>query len=348
MALLTAKEILKVKLTGNYEKDRAFLISESEKMMAEGNREGANAAAELVFEIMPDSEKKKIENYVYINGKRLDTYYNELRALIKENKKDEAREMAKALYEKIISVYQEDEKSKFVSLRNKFEENVYQFLLKPEKVLQIAPFDFVSMISTYGYLLVDCHDFDEAIKVLNKAMEYNEIDCGAKFELAEAYKLMGKNDELLAITKETLKVAASPYAISRCYCNLGFYCFNIGDFDSAAVFYYSSLLFAPHPAVEMELRNIAQRTHKELKPPTEADIDRVFKKYNVQRGPNEVLVSIAAQLANNALENNDTTEALLYLKILFGLTNDPEIEKIILKYEPDAKEKAKARFGIED
>ena len=32
MALLTAKEILKVKLTGNYEKDRAFLISESEKM----------------------------------------------------------------------------------------------------------------------------------------------------------------------------------------------------------------------------------------------------------------------------------------------------------------------------
>ena len=96
---------------------------------------------------MPDSEKKKIENYVYINGKRLDTYYNELRALIKENKKDEAREMAKALYEKIISVYQEDEKSKFVSLRNKFEENVYQFLLKPEKVLQIAPFDFVSMIS---------------------------------------------------------------------------------------------------------------------------------------------------------------------------------------------------------
>ena len=78
--------------------------------------------------------------------------------------------MAKALYEKIISVYQEDEKSKFVSLRNKFEENVYQFLLKPEKVLQIAPFDFVSMISTYGYLLVDCHDFDEAIKVLNKAM----------------------------------------------------------------------------------------------------------------------------------------------------------------------------------
>ena len=88
MALLTAKEILKVKLTGNYEKDRAFLISESEKMMAEGNREGANAAAELVFEIMPDSEKKKIENYVYINGKRLDTYYNELRALIKENKKE--------------------------------------------------------------------------------------------------------------------------------------------------------------------------------------------------------------------------------------------------------------------
>ena len=60
MALLTDKEILIAKLTGDYERDREFLIKESERMADEGNKDGANAAMELLFEKMPDSERKKI------------------------------------------------------------------------------------------------------------------------------------------------------------------------------------------------------------------------------------------------------------------------------------------------
>lgn len=348
MALLTDKEILIAKLTGDYERDREFLIKESERMADEGNKDGANAAMELLFEKMPDSERKKIESMFYVNGKRMDAYYKEIETLISEKKNDEAMPMAKALYEKIITAYPETADSKFVSLRNKFEENVYQLMFKPEKTLNVAPFDFARMINTYGYLLVDAQQLEEAEAVLKKASEYNPVDCGPKFELAEAYKLMKKDDELFEITKQTMKIASSPYAIARCYCNFGFYCYDVEDYENAAVFYYISLLFAPHHAVEMELKNVALRMNKKLTPPKEKDIDRTFEKYGLTRGPEETLVSVAAQLANLAFERNDINEALLNLKILYGLTNDEEIKNIILKYEPDALKKAKERFGIEE
>lgn len=346
MGILTDKEILIAKLTGDFNTDREFLIKESEKMAAEGNKDGANAAMELLFERMPESEKKKIEDLVYVNGKRLDAYYSDIEELIKEKKIQEALPMAKALYEKIITTYPETDDSKFVSLRNKFEQNVYQLMYKPEKTLNVAPFDFARMITTYGYLLVDVHELDEAEVVLKKASEYNPVDCGPKFELAEAYKLSRKNDELLAISKETLKISSSPYAMARCYCNLGFYCYNVEDYENAAVFYYISILFAPHRAVEMELKNVALRLNKKLTPPKEADIDRTFEKYGITRGPEELLVSVAAQLATLAIERNDIEEALMNLKLLYGLTNDENIKKTILKYEPDALEKARERFGI--
>ena len=62
--------------------------------------------------------------------------------MAKEKKIQEALPMAKALYEKIITTYPETDDSKFVSLRNKFEQNVYQLMYKPEKTLNVAPFDF--------------------------------------------------------------------------------------------------------------------------------------------------------------------------------------------------------------
>lgn len=348
MALFTDRELLITKLTGDYSRDRDFLMSESERMMKEGNQEGANAAIELLLEKMPEAEKKQITEFAYLDGKRLDAYYKDIENLISEKKHPEALPMAKALYEKITSVYKETDTHKFVCLRNQFEQNVCQLMFKTDKTLNVAPFDFSTMISTYGFLLVDAQEIDEAEVVLKKASEYNPVDCGPKFELAEAYKISGQNEKLLHIIRDTIKIASSPYALARCYANLGFYCVNLKDYDSAVAFYYSSIAFANHPAIPMELENIVRITGKPITPPKEKDLEKAFGKYNITRGPEELLVSVAAQLASQDLENNNITDGLMNLKILYGLTNDEQIKNIILKYEPDALEKAKERLGIKE
>jgi len=339
MAILTEKEKLKVKLKGDYETDSQFLMKSAEKFAAEGNMEAANSASELIMEIMPEKQRLEIERLTYVEGKRLDTFYGEILQLIKNDRKSEALTMSKVLYDKVMDAYKETDSARFVCLRNSFEDNICQLLHKFDKTLNRAPFDLSRYLTTYGYLLVDFNKIDDAVKVLKEAEEFNPVDCGPKFELAEAYKLSKDTQALLDITKETLKVASSPYALSRCYCNLGFYAVEVEEYDDAAVFYYTSLIFAAHPAVEGELAHLAHISGKKLTPSDKQTTDAVFEKYGISYGAEEMIISVAAQLANNALTANNIREGLIYLKILYGVTNDPEIRDVILKYDPDAEKR---------
>ena len=63
-----------------------------------------------------------------------------------------------------------------------------------------------------------------------------------------------------------------------------------------------------------------------------------MKKYDVPFGPNEDVVSVAAQLSANYIRENDIPNALMALKMTYNLTRDEEIKKIILRYEPNAEQ----------
>lgn len=331
------KENLRSQLSGDFEKDKDFLAAKSEEFIKAKNQEGLYASTDLMIEIMPDEYQKSITEIMYIDGKRLDKVYQDVVELINLKRFDEAMPVAKQLYEKITKGFQEDEKSKFVSLRNTFEDNLYQLIFKPEKTLNRAPFDLARIITAYGYLLVEEKNFEKAEEVLKKAAEYNPVDCGPKFELTEVYKLMKDSDKILELTKETLKVASSPAAISRCYTNLGYMCFDMKKYDDAVIFYYTAMIFFPQPAINAELRNIAIVTGQKLVQPDQDKINEVFKNYGIEYGPNKQVTETAALLAHQTMTNNDIKNALIYLKILYGLTNDPKIKDIILKYEPVKK-----------
>ena len=235
----------------------------------------------------------------------------------------------------------------FVSLRNPFEDNLYQLKYKTDKVLNRTPFDFGTFITTYGYLLVETGSPLDAIPVLEKAMEYNPLDCGPKFELAEVYKLLKNKRMTLETTRETLKVASSPVAIARCYANAGYALTDMGEYDDAFAFLTASVLFAPHPAIPYEMRDVVSRKGSPIKQPTREEMIEAMKKYNFEFGPNEDVVSVAAQLSATYLMDEDIPNALKALKMTYNLTRDEKVKEIILKYEPDAKTMAEehARSG---
>ena len=330
-------EELRAKLTGSPEQNTKFLRGEAERFAKEGNVEGMNAATMLLVEIMPQDQKEEVERLTHIDGLRLDEMQNKIVKLINEKNTTEAKSLAERLYKKIIIDYREGEEARFVSLRNPFEDNLYQLKYKKDqKVLNRAPFDFPSYITTYAYLLTEAGSPLDAIPVLEKAIEYNPLDCNPRFELAEVYKLLKNKRMLIETTKETLEVAASPVAIARCYANVGYALTDMGEYDDAALFLAASLIFAPHPAIPYELRDVAERKGSPIKPPTQEDINEVMKKYDIPYGPNEDVVSVAAKLAANYLMEKDIPNALKALKLTYNLTRDEEIKKVILKYEPDA------------
>ena len=332
------KKSIRKQLTGDFEKDKQFLSDKSEEYMKENNEEGISAVIDLLSEIMPEEYQKSIMRIMYINGKRLDKVYADIIEMLKSKQNlENAFKLAEELYSKITEGFTESDTTKFVSLRNSFEDNLYQIVFKPEKTLNRTPFDFSRMITAYGYILVEYRELEKAIKVLKKAIEYNPVDCGPKFELAEIYKLQKDKDKIIEITKETLKVASSPAAIARCYTNLGYMCVDLKEYDDAVAFYYASILFYPYSAVKAELRNISMITGQRLTPPDDTAVQKTFEKYGIPYGPDKTVIEVSALLSQQSLLNNNTKDALIYLKILYGLTNDQQIKDIILKYEPENK-----------
>ncbi len=333
------KKSIRKQLTGDFEKDKQFLSDKSEEYMKENDEEGISAVIDLLSEIMPEEYQKSIMRIMYINGKRLDKVYADIIEMLKSKQNlENAFKLAEELYSKITEGFTESDTTKFVSLRNSFEDNLYQIVFKPEKTLNRTPFDFSRMITAYGYILVEYRELEKAIKVLKKAIEYNPVDCGPKFELAEIYKLQKDKDKIIEITKETLKVASSPAAIARCYTNLGYMCVDLKEYDDAVAFYYASILFYPYSAVKAELRNISMITGQRLTPPDDNAVQKTFEKYGIPYGPDKTVIEVSALLSQQSLMNNNIKDALIYLKILYGLTNDQQIKDIILKYEPENTE----------
>ncbi|WP_024860885.1 hypothetical protein [Ruminococcus flavefaciens] len=330
-------EELRAKLTGSAEEDNKFLRAEAERFAEKKDLDGVNAATELLLELMPQAQKDEIERLITLDGMRLDRMHEKIIKLIREKNIAEAKSLAERLYKKIKLDYKDGENNKFVSLRNPFEDNLYQLRYKPEKTLNRTPFDFATYITTYGYLLVDTGSPVDAIPVLEDAIEYNPVDCGPRFELAEVYKLLKNKRMTLETSRDTLKCASSPAAIARVYANVGYILTDMGEFDDAVAFLTASLLFAPHPAIPYELRDIANRKGSPIKQPTQEEIAEVMKKYDFEFGPNEDVVSVAAQLSANYLIDQDIPNALKALKMTYGLTRDEKVKEIILKYEPDAK-----------
>lgn len=330
---------LRGKLSGSsYEENSAILRAEGDKFAKDGNTDGVRAVGELMLEIMPEEQKTEIMRLTHLDGVRLDEYYKKIVELINSGKSVEAKPLAEKLYYKVTEEYKESDTARFVSLRNPFEDNLYQHLFKPEKTLNRTPFDFATYIASYGYILVETGSPLDAIPILEKAIEYNPVDCGPKFELAEVYKLLKNQKKLIELTKETLRVASSPVAIARCYANMGYICVETREFDDAVAFYTASVMLAPHPAIPHELRGIAQMQNKPVKKPSFDEIKEVFKKYDMEFGPDKEVIGVAALLSNHFLTIKDMPNALKSLKLLYNLTQDEEIKNIILKYEPDAQQ----------
>ena len=136
---------------------------------------------------------------------------------------------------------------------------------------------------------------------------------------------------LTSSVKEALLIASTPYALSRCYANLGYYCIEKKDYDSAVCFYYESLIYAPHPGVQGELMHIASITQKKIQPPIREEVVAAFEKYGLTPGADKDLLAVAAALGQEAIKRDDSNLARFYLIILYGLTRDEKVGELIEK-----------------
>ena len=337
-------------LTGEKSVDMVHLEHIAEEYAGtEIGKEVESQIADLAYEILPDDQKEKVAKMLYIDGKRMDKVFAEAVELVNQKKIKEAFKLTEALYTKICINFRETEEHLYLSMRNTLEHQLYLFFYHPSKKLVRAPFDLCAMVMLHGYILLDLGRAEEAVSVLEDAIRYNPLNPDPYFEMAECYKYLKQPEDLLGVTKETLSIATTPVTLSRCYCNLGFYCIEKKDYDSAVCFYYESLIYADHPGVQAELHHIHTITQKKIVPPTREEINKAFEKYGMQPGANKEVVGVAAALAKEAIEKKDLSGSQFYLLVVYSLTNDPEVKELLEKVSPKKRlprqKQEKSRFS---
>lgn len=323
-------EEIKKGLTGDPAKDIQYLQEQGVKYRTHAKAdEILKELSELSFSLLPEENRQKIKEDLFIGEKRVDQVFAEANERVKAKDLDGAIEILakiEAHADKSFPI----EKNCFFSFRNRLEEYLYSHLYKPENKYGRTPFDFCQFLSAYGYLLVEKHKPQDAVAKLEKAIRYNPINVEPRFELAEAYKLLHEPDMLLECIKETTKIATTPYHISRCYANLGYYCIEIKDYDSAVAFYYESLIYAKNPAVQGELQHIRSITGKQIVAPTRDEVLAAFEKYDIKNGPNQDIINIAFSLGNYCIEHNaPPQESLFYMQVAYDLSKSEKVLEII-------------------
>lgn len=334
---------LRSQLTGELHKDMVFLEAQANEYAAKGENALVHAISEMAVELLPDQHRKFMKQTLYIGERRLDAVYGEAAALMRQNQCEKSLVLTKQLYDKILECFTETSEKRFYSFRNLLESNLYYVMYHPTKHLEKTPFDFVRFLMAHAYNLIELRRPKEAIPVLEEAIRFNPVNPDPRFELAEAYKVLGEPEMLLAVIRETLPICATPYALSRCYANLGFYCVEKKDYENAVCFYYESLIYANHPAVPAELKHVSMLMGKKIAPPTREEVLKAFAAYELPNGADANVLGVATALANQAVEKHEWEPATFYLRVIADLTNDEETRALLKRCEEQLeKEKTAA------
>ncbi|MBQ7004244.1 MAG: hypothetical protein IJN57_09835 [Oscillospiraceae bacterium] len=340
---------LRSQLTGDLSKDMVFLEAKANEYAASGDNDVVHAISEMAVNLLSDKDKQFMKQKLYIGERRLDAVYGEAASLMRQHLYDKALVLTGMLYDKIRKEFAETPDKRFYSFRNLLESNLYYTMYHPTKHLERAPFDFVRFLSAHAFNLIEVRRPQEAIAVLEEAIRFNPVCPDPRFELAEAYKVLAMPEKLLEVIKETLPISVTPYALSRCYANMGYYCVEKKDYENAVCFYFESLLYADHPAIPGELKHVSLLMGKKIAPPKREEVLKAFADYEIPNGPDQNVLGVATALANLSVEKHEWEPAAFYLRVLFDLTHDDETKALLERVEAElAKEKEAAAAPSED
>ncbi len=253
---------------------------------------------------------------------------------------DKALEIIGSLIRKIEDngLYFNDDKSEYYCFNNMFEEIIFTEIFKPEKEIKQIPENYAKIYFLYGNILFEIKRFDEAKIYLERAVGYNPIDTEYLFELGEIYKMRKDWKIFLKINRDCLEYAYSGKSLARCYRNLGYYFFEEEKYDIAMTMYFLSLYFDQEDMVaHAEINFISNKTGLEAKCPALENILKTLKENDIQFGASDLILTIAYSIGQEAHKKNNYEMAEYFYNIVFELTRDKEIKKLIEELRIDNK-----------
>lgn len=338
------------RLTGDHNDDLNFLINEGEQYKShEYSEEILRAIARLMYDLLPDEQKRELEQALSNDYDRRNLEIRksiaEINLHVRQNNINKALVLAESLVDDMERLrasgwFVNDNKSEYYCFNNSLEEIIFREIFKPEKnICSLLPENTGEVYYMYGACLFEAKRYDEAKIILEKAVTYNPVNTNYLFELSEIYKLRRDWKNYLNNNHNCLKYAYSSKTIARCYRNLGFYYIEENCYELAIALYHLSIHYDPNAVMAYnELHYISAKSGLEIDRVDSHKTIKSLEKNGIQIGPNKFILDMAYSIGRNAQKNNRNEFAKYFYNIVFDLTGDEEIKKIIAEIDTEGAE----------
>ena len=169
-----------------------------------------------------------------------------------------------------------------------------------------------------------------------KAIAFNPASSIARLQVLEIDKRQKNFETYLEDIKEFFKYAYRRTDIARAYRDVGYYLYEIKDYDMALVAYYLSNVYEFTEKSINEIKHIGETEKIDLdsKAWLSEEMMREFhNKYKIPLMPSEKLTTLAIAMAEDASSKNANNVAKFAYQVAYELTLDEEYRKKIEEFQ---------------
>ena len=321
-------------LTGDNKADIKYLNEQMEQHKDDENStEIIRALSRKIFELLPEEAKAELNQIIGNEADTINATVEEAKFQLSQNNPVKAEELLKSAIDTIPFEFKDDKECGYFCFDDALEIAIFAISKKYEKTIRKATYNFAQIYLMYAYSLIENQKIDEAEETLKTALKWNPVSTTIMGELSEVYKMKKDYENYLYWSKRIIQYASSSKMLARGYRNIAYYYCDIEQYDKSAAIYYFSRYFEESKQVTSELFYIAEQLGKLPEAPEPDYIKELFEQEEIQYGASDFVIGTAYQIAKSCLENNDTKSAIYYLYVVYDLTHDAEIKRIIEKYK---------------
>ena len=284
-------------LTGNNENDLKYIKEQMEKYKNhEFNQEILRACGRLMFKLLPEANKKELEQAIGNDVKGTEATIEEIRFNAFQGNIEKAYKLSEALVSKTETnpMFKEDAVSQYYTFNELFQEILFDYYNKSEKTIRSATIPYSEIYYIHGNLLFELGKIEEARQYLKKALKWNPASCKIAFEYIETFKVEKNYEQFYELTKSQFKYAYRREDIARCYRNLGFYFVEKEEYSVASACLLTSLMYEDDNKMAQSELYYIQNKAPDYEKPTPDLLDKYSEKYGYPVRADENVVGLAA------------------------------------------------------
>lgn len=323
------KEI-KSNLGENKDLNRAYLSSQIERYSDHPyKKEISREIYRMMWDCLSDDEKNEFAEISKKENPLIDIL-TDISFDIERGNYEVALETLDRFMETFTTPFEDDRVSEYHFFTNPLEEMLFNTYIGGEKELRLIPENqpLLDLYYIYGFLLLECQQYDKAEIYLKKAIKINPVSSRVILELSEIYKMHTYTlNKFFIYVTDALKYAYYPDDIARCYRQLGHYYVEENQLETALALLIYSMEYELSPLAYSEITYI-QTKNKDLDLTLTESIEIIENK-NIQVGPNALVLEILNDLSKDYERNKLYDQAIYFYRLLHNLTKDEKIlEKI--------------------